>query len=813
MVSRPFTPRLLGLAALALLAACERDTSVLEPAPFPSTAAVFEDGFAAGVDFQAFGGSKTDALAVDPTVKRAGAASLKVTVPAPGDPSGGYAGGAFVANVGRSLGGYNALTFWVRSSIAAKLDVAGLGNDNSGTSRFAAERREITVSPTWTKVVLPIPASSKLTAEKGLFFFAEGPENGAGYDLWFDDVKFEQLTDLGTPAPAIPTQTLTQEVGNTVNIAGTTVAYTTGGGTVTMGAAPAYFTFVSSNPSVATVNDAGVVTAVGVGTANITASLGGTAATGTVTLRTATAPTAAAPTPTRAAADVISLFSNAYTNVPVDTWSASFDQADVADVTIGGNTTKKYTNLVFSAAEFISTKVNASAMTHLHMDVYLYDATSFKVKLVDFGANNAFGGGDDSEHELALTPTSSPAVVANAWNSFDIPLTAFAGLTGRAHLAQLILVASSPTVYLDNIYFYKVPAPPAPTSPTAPAPTPTRAAANVVSLFSNAYTNRAVDTWSADWDQADPADVKVGTDDVKRYTNMVFAGIEFIGSKVNATALTGLHLDLWTPDATAAPAEFKVKLVDFGANGAFGGGDDVEHEISVTRANTASFTTGSWISLDLPFTAFPGLTTRGAIAQMIISGTLRTVYLDNVYFYGDAAPPAPTVPTTAAAAPTFAANDVISLFSNAYTNRTVDTWSASWDNADVADVRIANDDMKRYTNLVFAGIEFTGTPVNATAFTHFSFDIWTPNATSGGKIFKVKLVDFGANGTFGGGDDTEHEITLTSATTPALATGSWTRLSIPFTALPGLQARAHLAQLIISGDLSTVYIDNVLFHR
>lgn len=810
MSNRLFASRLLGLAAVALTAACERDTSVLEPAPFPSTAAVFEDSFAPGVDFQAFSGSKTDALSVDATVKRSGAASLKVTIPAPGNASGGYAGGAFVSNVARDLSGYNALTFWVRSSIAAKLDVAGLGNDNTGTSKFSAERRLIDVSTTWTKVTLPIPLASKLNVEKGLFFFAEGPENGAGYDLWLDDVKFEKLTDLPTPAPAIPSQSLTQEVGNTVRVTGTTVAYGSG---LTMDVSPGYFTFVSSNLSVATVNDAGTITAVGVGTANITARLGETAATGSITLRTATAPTAAAPTPTRAAADVISLFSNAYPNVPVDTWSASFDQADVADVNIAGNATKKYTNLVFSAAEFITTKVNATAMTHLHMDVYVYDAASFKIKLVDFGANNAFGGGDDSEHELALTPTSSPAVVANAWNSFDIPLTAFVGLRARANLAQLILVASSPTVYLDNIYFYKAPTPPAPNAPATPAPAPTRAASSVISLFSNAYTNRTVDTWSADWDQADVADVKVGTDDVKRYTNMVFAGIEFTGTRVNASAMTGLHLDLWTPDATTAPAEFKVKLVDFGANGAFGGGDDVEHELSVTRANTTSFTTGSWISLDLPFTSFPGLTTRGNLAQLIISGTLRTVYLDNVYFYGNAAPPAPTEPTTAAPAPTFAANDVISLFSNAYTNRAVDTWSASWDNADVADVRIANDDVKRYTNLVFAGIEFTGTRVNATGFTHFSFDLWTPNATTAGKVFKVKLVDFGANGAFGGGDDTEHEVTLTGTSTPALATGSWTRLSIPLSAFTGLTARANLAQLIISGDLSTVFIDNVLFHR
>ena len=82
-------------------------------------------------------------------------------------------------------------------------------------------------------------------------------------------------------------------------------------------------------------------------------------------------PTAAAPTPTRLAADVISLFSNTYTNVPVDTWSAGFDLADVADVKIAGNDIKKYTNLQFAGIEFMSRQINATSMTHFHLDVLL----------------------------------------------------------------------------------------------------------------------------------------------------------------------------------------------------------------------------------------------------------------------------------------------------------------------------------------------------------------------------------------------------------------------------------------------------------
>jgi hypothetical protein len=810
MLPRCRSTFVLATAGALLLQACSRDTSTLEPASFPTDAVVFTDGFAPGMNFQGFSGSKSDALSIDVTTARRGTSSLKVLIPSPGDPAGSYSGGAFVANVPRDLSGYNALTFWAKSSVNATLNVAGLGNDNTGTSKYTAERSAIAVTPAWTKITLPIPDAAKLTLERGMLYFAEGPENNLGYTLWLDDIQFEKVATISSPRPSMPSSSITAEIGGVVRATGTTVTFNVDGSDQTIAMSPNYLTYTSSNPAVATVTATGDISVVGSGTSNITAKLGTVNATGTLTIRAAAAPATAAPTPTRVAADVISLFSNAYTNVPVDTWSAGFDIADVADVQIAGNATKKYTNFQFAGVEFISQKVNATAMTHIHLDVFTYDDAALRVKLVNFGANGVFGGGDDSESEVALSRTSTPAVTSGSWSSIDIPLSSFGGLQSRAQLAQMIISGSSATMYVDNVYFYKVPAPPAPTAPTEAAPTPTAAAANVVSLFSNAYTNATIDTWSADWDQADVSDVLISGNATKRYTNLVFAGIEFTSAPVNATAMTTFHVDLWTPNATASPALLKIKLVDFGANGTFGGGDDVEHEVTVDRANTPGFVTGSWISLDIPLSAFTGLTTRGKLAQLIISGSLQTLFVDNVYFYRAAAATAPTV---AAPTPTYAAANAIALFSNAYTNSPVDTWSADWDSADLTDVTIAGNDTKRYTNLVFAGIEFISRQIDATTMTHFSMDIWTPDATAAPAIFKVKLVDFGANGAFGGGDDKEHEITLTASTTPALGTGRWVTLDVPLTAFTGLTTRAHLAQLIISGDPKTVYVDNVLLHK
>ena len=799
---RPSRALLLSLSAALSLVACERDGGT-GPATFPDDPKVFIDGFGDGVSWQAFQGSLLTAMSIDNTVKFRGSAALKIVIPNVGDTAGGYSGGAFVAEIGRDLTKYDAITFYAKASKAATLDVAGLGNDNTGTSAYTAERTALALTTSWQKYTIAIPLAAKLGDERGLFYFAEGPEAGQGYTLWLDDIQYETLGTVTNPRPVVAGGTYQQEVGDARTITGTAVTFAVAGVDQTVSAMPGYFTFASSNTAVATVAN-GVITVAGAGSATITGSLGAVPATGSIALTAAVPPSVAAPTPTRLAADVISLFSGAYTNRTVDTWSAVWDQADVADVNVAGNATKKYTNLVFSGIEFTTSQINASAMTGLHVDLWVTQASGFRIKLVDFGANGAYGGGDDVEHEVTLSGASSPAITVGAWNSIDIPFTAFTGLTTRGHLAQMV-ISGSPTAYLDNVYFYKVPPPAA---PPAAAAAPTLGAASVISLFSDGYTNRTVDTWSAAWDQADVTDVTIGGNAVKKYSNFVFAGIEFASSQIDASAMTTFNFDVWTPDSVSAASVFKVKLVDFGANGAYGGGDDSEHELTFTTTSTPALATGNWVRFAIPLANFTNLTARGHLAQLIFVSSMPTVYLDNVYF-------STTAPTVAAPTPSYAAGNVISLFSNAYTNRTVDTWSAAWDQADVADVQVAGNDVKKYTNLVFSGIEFTSSQVDASTMTHFSFDFFTPDATSAPAEFKVKLVDFGANGAYGGGDDVEHELVFSATSTPALASGSWVTFNIPFTAFTNLTTRAHLAQLIfVSAPSSrTAYIDNVLFHK
>ncbi|MFN8589001.1 MAG: hypothetical protein U0704_14515 [Candidatus Eisenbacteria bacterium] len=423
-------------------------------APTIKDPVVYSDGFGSNVDFQAFLGSKLDAISIDTTTKYVGRSSLKVTVPGPGDPSGGYAGGAFVVNRARDLSVYNALTFWAKANRPISFDVVGIGNDNTGTSKYEARVNAVPLTTGWQRIVIPIPLASRLTAEKGMFYFAEGAESGAGSTVWFDDIQFEFLTGITNPRPAINSGSLTPGVGEFVDVPGTQVTFEVNGADVLVGAMPGYFTFLSSEPSVAEGGE-GTVHVVGLGSTTITAKLGEIPATGSLTLTPNPAPIAAAPTPTLPSADVISLFSGAYTNRTVDTWSASWDMADVADVTVGGDATKKYTNLIYAGIEFTGSPIDAGTMTHFHMDVWSPSGTVFRIKLVDFGANGAFGGGDDKEQELEFNTSSVPAMQFGAWSSLDVPLSAFTGLTTRGHVAQLIISGDVGTAYVDNIYFHK----------------------------------------------------------------------------------------------------------------------------------------------------------------------------------------------------------------------------------------------------------------------------------------------------------------------------------------------------------------------
>ena len=112
-----------------------------------------------------------------------------------------------------------------------------------------------------------------------------------------------------------------------------------------------------------------------------------------------------------------------------------------------------------------------------------------------------------------------------------------------------------------------------------------------------------------------------------------FMGLD-LGSEVDATAMTHMHMDIWIRDDFATGQVFKPKWSNH--NGA-GETDAFEHTYGV-GANDSQ----SWVSIDvaladLATSAGAGPAARANLKQLVIgtAATLDVVYIDNIYLYID----------------------------------------------------------------------------------------------------------------------------------------------------------------------------------
>ena len=156
------------------------------------------------------------------------------------------------------------------------------------------------------------------------------------------------------------------------------------------------------------------------------------------------APIANAPSPsTRDAIDVISIFSDKYTDVADSDFYPNWGQSTQYNLfELDGEEILQYSNLNYQGIE-IGSEIDASSMETLHIDVWTTDATSIDIYPLPNGVV--------PEDERFVTKT----LEADQWNSFDIPMSEFTdqGLPIDA-LKQFKFVGSG-TVFIDNLYFYK----------------------------------------------------------------------------------------------------------------------------------------------------------------------------------------------------------------------------------------------------------------------------------------------------------------------------------------------------------------------
>ena len=422
--------------------------------------------------------------------------------------------------------------------------------------------------------------------------------------------------------------------------------------------------------------------------------------------------------------------------------------------------------------------------------------------------------------------------------------------------------------------------------PTNSPSTPTKLAVDVRSIFSDAYTNISTVELFPNWNQptlytnyvvpsSSPAN------NVIKYSNLSYQGINIttLGNKpgLDFSAMTTLHIDVWTPDVTS----FKIFPIDDKTDLLF---------------KTLTPTKSGWNSYDIVLaTDFPTLN-KASIRQFkfvsVSPSSGATIYFDNIYFWRAPLPTGtPTIsfviptklnggapfsltslissdsqgaftftssntsvasisgstvtikaagtttitatqaangiyssaiktttlvvdpaPTTAPTTPPVRnAVDVISLFSNAYTNIPIDTWSESSDGTSIEDVVIAGNDAKKISFVNYLQVQFTsaGKHIDSSPMTNFHIDIWTTTATLN-KVFNLKFSNFGGGASLAN----SIELNINNGSTPALPNpnpGTWISLDIPFTTITGL--RNDLAELIITSGLGLVYVDNIYFWR
>ena len=415
----------------------------------------------------------------------------------------------------------------------------------------------------------------------------------------------------------------------------------------------------------------------------------------------ADAPTSAAPTPPAYdALKVISIFSEAYTNLDGTNFNPYWQQSTVGSIeNYGGNTVLRLLNLNYQGIE-LAGEVNAASMKYLHVDVWTKDETSLEI----YPISRTTG-----EKKASLTPLK-----LGEWNSYNIKLSDI--ITAGFNLADLVqfkfIGAGGHTVYIDNLYLYddnaaadtqapvnftatistvtynsiklllnatdnsgavnyyitvgaittkvgaasgvqksyeftRLPSSteftfsisakdlagngasnnpiqlvtttnqafqvPAASSPIPPARLPE----NVISIFSDVYTNVANTNFNPYWQQSSWFySVQIGGNEVLEYENFNYQGIE-IGSIVNASAMQYLHIDVWSPNETS----LSISPISQSTG---------EKAVQLTPVKQ-----NEWNSYNIPLSSFTiqGLSMSDSLHLKFVGSGKSIIYLDNIYFY------------------------------------------------------------------------------------------------------------------------------------------------------------------------------------
>jgi hypothetical protein len=219
------------------------------------------------------------------------------------------------------------------------------------------------------------------------------------------------------------------------------------------------------------------------------------------------APTSSAPPPpSREDEDVVSVFSDAYTNETLDELPTEWSSTGFEATTVDGNNTWKLTNLDFlGIVTNYANGIDVSAMETLHIDYWVPSGSTNEllVKIV-----NTIDGGE-AEQSLGTT-------VAGSWQSIDLDMTGFDGgnLANTAGITQILIDSDGVTgiAYIDNFYFYRA------STTTGPFDD---------GLLTNGDFENGSDPWIVGVDDSSPAPIVTNGGNTYYSVNVTSAGDAF----------------------------------------------------------------------------------------------------------------------------------------------------------------------------------------------------------------------------------------------------------------------------------------------
>jgi hypothetical protein len=176
-------------------------------------------------------------------------------------------------------------------------------------------------------------------------------------------------------------------------------------------------------------------------------------------------------------------------------------------------------------------------------------------------------------------------------------------------------------------------------------------------------------------------------------------------------------------------------------------------------------------------------------------------YLDNIDFSTPAEVIIPDAPTTAPAAPTYAADGVISIFSDAYTSPDGINLNPSWGQSTVvSEVVIADNTVLLYDNLNYQGTERTPA-LDVSSQTKIHIDFFTGNATA----LQFFLISPDGDDADDAAEEKAYDLDVTTAP------GEWNSADIDLSHFSDVVDLSEVFQLKVVGN-GTVYLDNIFFY-